>query len=87
METRTLKRDEMRSVTDAAERFYSERIAEAEKSAHRGEFVAIDPSGGRYAFGRTPPDALHALGPASGGALPYIRPVGFTFRLHAAPRA
>ncbi len=86
MDTRTLDRDQMRSLSEAGERLYSERISEEAKSAHRGQFVAIDPTTGRWAFGSTPPEALHALGVAAGGPLPYLRPVGFTFRLQVASK-
>ena len=87
MDTRALKRTESPSLCEAAEKFYAERISEEEKSAHRGEFVAIDAIAGRCAFGRTSPDALRALPPPVGDALPYIRPVGFAFRLRTSPRS
>jgi len=87
MDTRTLDRKDHPSVSEAAEKCYSERISEDEKKAHRGEFVAIDAIAGRWAFGRTSPEALRALAPTPGGPLPYIRPVGFAFRLRMSPRS
>lgn len=87
MDTGAIERRGTSPASDAAERFYSERIPEEEKKVHRGEFVAIDASAGRFAFGRTSPEALRTLGTTPGGPLPYLRPVGFTFRLRFGPRS
>ncbi|GEM_PF-6169023 len=81
---RTLDDQTARQIAAAGDRIYLDRVSAEEKAKHEGEFVAIDPDSGRYAFGRTLGEAATALSRGGQVPVPRLRLVGQTLRvMHA----
>ena len=81
---KTLDNQTARQVSADGERVYRERISSQERMIHTGDYVAIDPATGRYAFGGTLGEAVAALSSAGQVPLPFIRLVEQTIRLRHA---
>lgn len=75
-----LSREQQDWIASEGRRIFDEKISEAERRQHQGQYVAIDIVDGRFAFGPNQDDAGDQLLPLPHGHFLFMRRLGIPFR-------
>ncbi|MEK7865846.1 MAG: hypothetical protein AAB434_04130 [Planctomycetota bacterium] len=77
---RTLTPEQQAWITSEGRRIFNEKVSEAERRQHHGQYVAIDVVDGRFAFGATQADADDQLLPLPRGHFIFMLRIGIPNR-------